>query len=158
MRGGYYGIIGKHWISRFQLWLLLLFRRNTMNYSKKTLAMLCSNKRKLAAIASFFTDQSVFCDLQEFFLLNFWILKLTSCTCDLNTDVKHNVFWNNCSLLYFGRFLAENTLSINLKVHFPRWHVEHHIILAVMNHSDLMYSRQKNHLRTWDKSCKETHI
>ena len=36
----------------------------------------------------------------------------------MNTDVNHNVCSNNSSLL-FDRFLAENILSINLKIHFP---------------------------------------
>ena len=29
-------------------------------------------------------------------------------------------------LLYFGRFLAENILSINLKVHFAEWPFGHY--------------------------------
>ena len=41
----------------------------------------------------------------------------------MNIDVNLNVISNNCSLLYFGRFLAKNILSINLKVHFPRGRV-----------------------------------
>ena len=36
-------------------------------------------------------------------------------------------------------FLAENILSINLKVHFSRWHVGHYGILALINRSILMY-------------------
>ena len=52
-------------------------------------------------------------------------------TCDLNIDVKHNVHSNNCSLLCFGRFLAENILSINLKVHFSGWPFGHYGILGM---------------------------
>ena len=59
--------------------------------------------------------------------------------CYINTDVDHNIHSNNCSLLYFGRFLNENILSINLKVHFLRWHVGYCGILPVMNRSILMY-------------------
>ena len=33
-------------------------------------------------------------------------------------------------MLYFGRFLAENILSIILKVHFPRWRVGYYGILT----------------------------
>ena len=39
----------------------------------------------------------------------------------MNIDVNHNVYSNNCSLLYFDRFLTENILYINLKVHFLGW-------------------------------------
>ena len=56
----------------------------------------------------------------------------------MNIDVIHNVYSNNCSLLYVGRFFAENYLSINLKVHFPRWRVGHSGKLPVMNSSILM--------------------
>ena len=34
MRGGYYRIVGKYGMPRFHLWLELLFRRNTMKYSR----------------------------------------------------------------------------------------------------------------------------
>ena len=50
--------------------------------------------------------------------------------CDLNIDVHQNVYSNKCSLLYFGRFLAENILSINLKVHFPGWPFGYYGILG----------------------------
>ena len=79
--------------------------------------MQCNNKRKLVAVVLFCINQSLFCDLQEFFQVSFQTIKLI--TCDLNIDVYHNVNSNNYSLLYFGRFLVENILSINFKVHFP---------------------------------------
>ena len=41
--------------------------------------------------------------------------------------------------IYFGHFLAENILSINLKFHFPRWRVGHKGILPVMNRSILVH-------------------
>ena len=66
------------------------------------------------------------------FNISFWTRNISSArilfwrgVCDLNIDVNHNVYSKNCSLLYFGRFLAENIFSINLKVHFPIWHVGH---------------------------------
>ena len=115
MRGRYYGIVEKYEIPRFQLLLVLLFRRKTMNYSRRIPTMECSKKRKLVVVP-FFTDQSVFCDLQEFFRS---VFKTYSYICDLNIDVNHNVYSNVCSLLYFRHFLTENILSINLKDHFP---------------------------------------
>ena len=49
------------------------------------------------------------------------------------------VYSNNCSLLYFSRFVAKNILSINLKVHFTRWLAGHYGMLPVMSRSILMY-------------------
>ena len=118
--------------------------------------MHCSKERKFVVVP-FSTNQSVFCDLQEFFHVRFQTSKLTS-TCDLNIDVNHNVYSNNCSLLHFDRFLDENILSINLKVHFPGWCVGHYGILPVLNSSILMYSRQQNNSNTLDKSCQKTDI
>ena len=67
----------------------------------------------------FSTDQSVFYDLQEFFQVRFQTSKFTGFdTCNLSIDVNHNVYSNNCSLLSFRRFLAENIFSINLKFIF----------------------------------------
>ena len=65
MRKEYNGIVGKYGIPRFQLCMVLLFRRNTMNYSRRTPMMQCSKKQKLAVVVPFSTDQSMFCDLQE---------------------------------------------------------------------------------------------
>ena len=42
-------------------------------------------------------------------------------------------------MLYLGRFLAENILSINLKIHFLQWRVGHYGTLPLMNRSILMY-------------------
>ena len=78
MRGEYYGIGGKYGIPRFQLKLGLLYRRNTMNYSKGTPMMQCSKKRKLVVIVQFSTDQRPFCDLQEFFQVSFQTLQHTN--------------------------------------------------------------------------------
>ena len=41
----------------------------------------------------------------------------------MNIDVNHNLHSNNCNSLFLGCFLAENTLTIDLKIYFPRWHV-----------------------------------
>ena len=60
-------------------------------------------------------------------------------TCDLNIDVNRTVHSNSCGLLYVGRFLGENILSNNLKVHFWRCRVGHYGILPVMNCSILMH-------------------
>ena len=79
MKIRYYGIVGKYGVLRFQLWLALVLRRNTMNYSKRSPMMQWSKKRKLVAVVPFSTDQSVFCHLQEFFQARFQTLKLT-CT------------------------------------------------------------------------------
>ena len=57
----------------------------------------------------------------------------------MNINVNHNVYSNNCSFLYFGCFLAENNLSINLKVYFTSWRVGHYEILIVINCFILMY-------------------
>ena len=57
----------------------------------------------------------------------------------MNIDVNHNACSNNRSLLYFGCFLAENILSVNLKAHFPRWGIEYYGILPVMNRFILMH-------------------
>ena len=78
MRGGNYGIIRKYEISRFQLWLVLLFHRNTMSYSRRTPMMQCSKKQPLVVVLAVSTDESVFCELQEFFQISFQTLKLTS--------------------------------------------------------------------------------
>ena len=40
--------------------------------------MQCSKKRKLVILVPFFTDQSLFCGLQEIFQVNFHALKFTS--------------------------------------------------------------------------------
>ena len=58
--------------------------------------------------------------------------------CDLNIDVNHNVYSNNCSLLYVRRFLVGNILYINLKAHFTRWRFGDYRMLPVMNCSILM--------------------
>ena len=71
-----------------------------------------SKKIKFVLLVPFSADQSVSCDFQEYFQVSFQTLKLLV-LCDLNIDVNHNVYSNNCSSLYFGRFLAENILSIN---------------------------------------------
>ena len=65
--------------------------------------MQCSKKRKLVVVVAFSTDQSVLCDLQEF-SGKFSIIKTYQYICDLNIDVNYNVYSNNCSSLYFGRF------------------------------------------------------
>ena len=82
--------------------------------------MKCSKKLPLIVVVSLSTDQNVFCDLEEFFSDKFSNIETYWYTCDLNIDFSHYVYSNNCSLLYFRRFLAEIILSINLKVHFPR--------------------------------------
>ena len=41
-------------------------------------------------------------------------------------------------MIYFGRFLAENILSINVKIYFPRWRVGHYGLLPVTFHSDAL--------------------
>ena len=79
--------------------------------------MQCSEKRPLVVVVSFSTNQSVFCDLQEFFQISFQTLKLISTHVNC-IDVNHNAYSNNFSLLYFDSFSAENILSINLKVLF----------------------------------------
>ena len=56
----------------------------------------------------------------------------------MNADVNCNAYLNNCSL-FFGHFSAENILSINFKVHFPREWVGHYGILPVMNRSISMH-------------------
>ena len=70
-------IVEKYGIPRIQLSLVLLFRRNTMNYLRRTPTMKCSEKRSLV-IVPFSTDQSLFGDFQEFFQVSFQALKLTS--------------------------------------------------------------------------------
>ena len=77
MRGGYYGSVDKYEIPRFQLRLVLLLCRNTMNYSRRTPTMQCSKKRPFVVVVPFSADQNVFCDLQEFFQASFQTLKLT---------------------------------------------------------------------------------
>ena len=74
----YYGIVEKNRISRVQLRLVLLVHRNAMNSLRRDPTTQCFKKRKLDAIVLFYTDQSVFCDLQDFFQVNFRTLKLTS--------------------------------------------------------------------------------
>ena len=66
--------------------------------------MECIKKRKLVAVEPFSTDQSAFCDLQEFFQIRFQTLKFISRHVVLKIDVNHNVYSNNCSFLYFDRF------------------------------------------------------
>ena len=90
--------------------------------------MQCSMMRKLVVVVPFSADQSVFGDLQEFFQ-------------DSNIKtVNHNVYSNNCKLLYFSRlFFAENILSTNLKVHFLKWRVRHYGILTVTFHCDVLF-------------------
>ena len=54
-------------------------------------------------------------------------------------------------MIYIGRFLAENILSINLRVHFPRWRVKYYGILTsgesfhydVLSEIDFMYSTEE---------------
>ena len=107
-----------------------------MNCSRKTFTIQCSKKRTLVVVVvPFSADQSMFYDLQEFFQVSFQALKH-----DLNIDVNRKLYSNNCSLLYFGRFSVANTLSINSKVHFPRWRVGHYGILPVRNRSILISS------------------
>ena len=67
MREGYCGIVGKYGIPRIRLLMVLLFRRNTMNFSRRPSTMQCSKKRPHVVVVPFSADQSVFCDLQEFF-------------------------------------------------------------------------------------------
>ena len=50
----------------------------SMNYSRRTPMMQRSKKRSLVVVVPFSIDQSVFCDLQEFFQISFQTLKLTS--------------------------------------------------------------------------------
>ena len=78
MRGGYYRIVGKYGISKFQHRLVLLFCRNIMNYSKRTPMTQYSKKRPLVLVVPFSTDQSVLCGLQEFLQVSFQLLKLTN--------------------------------------------------------------------------------
>ena len=100
--------------------------------------MQCSKKRKLV-VSYLFIQTKVCFVIYKSFSGKFLNIKTYQYTCDLNIDVNHNVHSNNCSLLYFGRFLAENNLSINVKVHFSRWRVRHYGILPVRNRSILMY-------------------
>ena len=126
MRSRYYGIVGKYGIPRFQLWLVLLFHRNIINYSRRSPRMQCNKKRKLVVVVPFSTEQSVFCDLQEFFRVSFQALKLTSTY----------VIWTLMLIIMYIQiivvcytlvvfFLAENISSINLEVHSARWRVRH---------------------------------
>ena len=71
MRGGYYGSVAKYEIPKFQLWLGLLFHRNTMNFSRRTPTMQCSKKQLLVVVVPFSTVQNMFCDLQKFFQIIF---------------------------------------------------------------------------------------
>ena len=80
--------------------------------------MQCSKKRPLVVIVPFPTDQSVLCDLQEFFQVCFQTLNLKGIYM-IWTVMLIIIFISIIVVfLYFGRFLAENILSINLKVHF----------------------------------------
>ena len=58
--------------------LVLIIRRNTMNYSKSIPSMQRSKKRPLVVIVTFSSNQSVFCYLREFFHISFQTLKLAS--------------------------------------------------------------------------------
>ena len=71
--------------------------------------------------------------------------------CDLNIDVNDNVCSNILVCYTSVVFLVENILSINLKVHFPRWRVGYYGILPVMNRSvielpetDAIYSTKES--------------
>ena len=71
-----------------------------------------------------------------------WALWNTTSNESFHSNVLSDIecmYSTNCTLLYFGHFLAENIFSINLKVHFLRWCVGHYKILSVMNRSILMY-------------------
>ena len=63
-------------------------------------------KLPLAVVVPFSRNERVFCDLQELFLGKFSNIKIYWYTCVLNIDVNHNVYLNNSSSLYFGRFLS----------------------------------------------------
>ena len=71
--------------------------------------MQCSKKRWLDDVISFSTDQSVFCDLQEFFHVNFQIIKLTGkrVICTLTFIIMHIkqfsfvILWSFFSWKYF---------------------------------------------------------
>ena len=94
------------------------------------------NQKTVKELSAFSTSKTNVEILEVFSLVSTII---TYYTCNLHIEVNHSVRSSNCSLLYFGRFLAENILSINLKVQFLRWLIGYYGMLIVMNHSDFMY-------------------
>ena len=65
-------------IPRFQLWLELLFRRNTMNYSRRTPAMNTVRSDCLLLSYHFLQIKVCFVIYKSFFQISFQTLKLTS--------------------------------------------------------------------------------
>ena len=65
--------------------------------------------------------------------------------CDLSIDLNHNVYSNNCSLLYFGHFLAVNILSINLACR-ELWNTtsDESFHSTVLSEIDLMHSAKES--------------
>ena len=68
----------------------------SMNYSRRTPMMQRSKKRSLVVVVPFSIDQSVFCDLQEFFQQSFQILNLTST----------HVIWTLMLIIMFAQIIV----------------------------------------------------
>ena len=73
-------------VKKLSLIFALVMTGKTVNYSRRTFTIQCSQKQPFVVVVPFSADQSVFCDLKEFFQVCFQ-------TCDLNIDAYHNVYY-----------------------------------------------------------------